>query len=171
MRARPDGTTLLFNASIHVVVPLINRNVTFDVLNDFSHISLVADGPLLVSTHPSVPAATLTEFFALAKAEPGKYPFATTGLGSAGHLCVELLKMRTGATQEVVAYRGGGPALADLAAGNIKLIADPMLSSLPLVRAGRIKALSETTKDRTPLAPEVPRGAGRGLGPLEMLVW
>lgn len=170
-RARPDGATLLFNASIHVVVPLINRNVTFDVVNDFTHISLVADGPLIVSTHPSVPARTLGEFFAAAKAEPERYAFGTTGLGSAGHLCVELLKMRAGATREVVAYRGGGPALADLAAGNIHLLADPMLSSLPLVKAGRIKALAVTTKERTPLAPDVPTVAESGMEPLEMVSW
>lgn len=170
-RSRPDGATLLFNASIHVVVPLINKNVTFDVVNDFTHIALVADGPLLVSTHPSVPARTLGEFFALAQKEPDRYAFATTGLGSAGHLCVELLKMRTGVTREVVAYRGGGPALADLAAGNIHLLADPMLSSLPLVKAGRIKALAVTTKDRTPLAPDVPTVAESGMEPLEMVSW
>jgi tripartite tricarboxylate transporter family receptor len=168
MRARPDGTTLLFNASIHVVVPLINRNVTFGVVNDFSHISLVADGSLLVSTHASLPARTLGEFFARAKQEPERYPFATTGLGSAGHLCVELLKMRAGVSREVVAYRGGGPALAELAAGNLHLLADPMLSSLPLVKAERIKALAVTTKDRTPLAPEVPTVAESGMEPLEM---
>ena len=171
MRARPDGATLLLNASIHVVVPLINKNVTFDVVNDFTHISLVADGPLIVTTHPSVPARTLGEFFDLAKKEPERYALGTTGLGSAGHLCVELLKMRAGVSREVVAYRGGGPALADLAAGNIHLLADPMLSSLPLVKAGRIKALAVTTKERTPLAPDVPTVAESGMEPLEMVSW
>ena len=171
MRAKPDGTTLLLNASIHAVVPLINRNVAFDVVNDFSHISLVADGPLIVTTNPSVPARTLGEFFALARAEPERYALGTTGLGSAGHLCIELLKMRAGVTREVVAYRGGGPALADLAAGNIQLLADPMLSSLPLVKAGRTKALAVTTRERTPLAPEVPTVAESGMEPLEMVSW
>lgn len=171
MRARPDGATLLLNASIHVVVPLINRNVTFDVVRDFSHIALVADGPLLVTTHPAVPAATLGEFFALARAEPARFNFATTGYGSAGHLCVELLKLRTGLVNEVVAYRGGGPALADLAAGTIHLLADPMLSSLPLVRGGRLKALAVTTAERSALAPEVPTVAESGMAPLEMVSW
>jgi tripartite-type tricarboxylate transporter receptor subunit TctC len=171
MRARPDGATLLLNASIHVVVPLINKNVTFDVVNDFTHISLVADGPLIVTTNPSVPARTLGEFFTLARAEPERYALGTTGLGSAGHLCIELLKMRAGVTREVVAYRGGGPALADLAAGNIQLLADPMLSSLPLVKAGRTRALAVTTKERTPLAPEIPTVAESGMEPLEMVSW
>lgn len=171
MRARPDGTTLLLNASIHVVVPLINRNVTFDVVEDFTHISLVADGPLIVTTHPSVPASNLREFFDLVRANPSRFNFATTGYGSAGHLCIELLKLRTGVKNEVVAYRGGGPALADLAAGNIHLLADPMLSSLPLVRGGRAKALAVTTRERTPLAPDIPTVAESGLEPLEMVSW
>lgn len=171
MRARPDGATLLLNASIHVVVPLINRNVTFDVVRDFSHIALVADGPLLITTNPSVPAATLGEFFALVRAEPTRFNFATTGYGSAGHLCVELLKLRAGVANEVVAYRGGGPALADLAAGTIHLLADPMLSSLPLVRGGRLKALAVTTAQRSALAPEVPTVAESGMAPLEMVSW
>ncbi|HYZ34740.1 MAG TPA: tripartite tricarboxylate transporter substrate binding protein [Crenalkalicoccus sp.] len=171
LRAPPDGATLLLNASIHVVVPLINRHVTYDVVEDFSHISLVADGPLLVSSNPAVPATTLGEFFALVRADPGRFSFATTGYGSAGHLCIELLKMRAGVGNEVVAYRGGGPALADLAAGNIHLIADPMLSSLPLVRAGRARALAVTTAARSPLAPDVPTVAESGMEPLEMVSW
>jgi tripartite-type tricarboxylate transporter receptor subunit TctC len=171
MRAQPDGATLLLNASIHVVVPLINPNVTFDVVNDFSHISLLAEGPLLVLTHPSVPANTLAEFFELVRKDPRRYNFATTGLGSAGHLTVELLKQRAGVSSEVVAYRGAGPALADLAAGNVQLLADPILSALQLVRGGRAKALAVTTRARTPLAPEIPTVAESGLEPLEMVSW
>ncbi|WP_372622248.1 Bug family tripartite tricarboxylate transporter substrate binding protein [Falsiroseomonas sp.] len=171
MRAPPDGATLLLNASIHVVVPLINSNITFDVVNDFSHIALLAEGPLLVLTHPSVPANTLGEFFALVRQDPRRYNFATTGLGSAGHLTVELLKQRAGVSSEVVAYRGAGPALADLAAGNIHLLADPILSALQLVRGGRAKALAVTTRQRTPLAPEIPTVAESGLDPLEMVSW
>lgn len=171
LRAPPDGMTLLFNASIHVVVPLINRNVTYDVLEDFSHIALIADGPLLVTTHPSVPASTLGEFFAAMRADPRRFNLATTGLGSAGHLCLELLKEQAGVTGDIVAYRGAGPALADLAAGNIQLLADPIFSSLPLVRAGRIKALAITTEARSPLAPEVPTVAESGMAPLVMGSW
>ena len=140
-------------------------------MNDSTPISLVADGPLLVTTHPSVPADSLRAFFDLVRADPGRFNFATTGYGSAGHLCVELLKLRAGVRNEVVAYRGGGPALADLAAGNIHLLADPMLSSLPLVRAGRARALAVTTAARSPLAPEVPTVAESGMEPLEMVSW
>jgi tripartite-type tricarboxylate transporter receptor subunit TctC len=171
LRARPDGATLLLNASIHVVVPLINRNVTFDVVRDFTQISLVADGPLIVTTHPSVPAGTLREFFDRVRADPGRLVFATTSYGSAGHLCLELLKLRAGVRQEVVAYRGAAPALADLAAGNVHLLADPILSSLPLVRAGHIKALAVTSAERTPLAPEIPTVAESGMEKLEMPTW
>jgi len=171
MRSRPDGYTLLVNASIFVVVPLINRNVTFDVVNDFTQIALLADGPLIVSTHPSVPANTLKEFFELVRKDPNRYNFATTGHGSAGHLAVEFLRRQAGLSNEVAAYRGAGPALTDLTAGTIHFLADPMLSSLPLVRGGRIKPLAVTSLRRTPLAPEIPTVAESGMEPFEMLSW
>ncbi len=170
-RAKPDGYTLLLNASIHVVVPLINANITFDVLNDFSHVSLVADGPLIVTTHPSVPANTLKEFFDLVRKDPGKYNFCTSGYGSAGHLAVERLKMMAGVNNEVVAYRGGGPALSDMMAGVVQLMADPMLSSLPLVKGGQLKALAVTSPMRSPLAPEVPTIVESGMEPFDIASW
>ncbi|MCC7425636.1 MAG: tripartite tricarboxylate transporter substrate binding protein [Alphaproteobacteria bacterium] len=171
LRSRADGYTLLLNASIHVVTPLINRNVTFDVINGFTHVSLVADGPLMVTTHPSVPASNLREFFDLVRREPDKFNFATTGFGSAGHLALEFLKRQAGVPNEIAAYRGAGPALNDLVAGTIHILADPMLSSLPLVRGGRLKPLAVTSLARSPLAPEVPTVAESGMQAFEMLSW
>lgn len=170
-RAAPDGYTVLFNASIHVVQPLINSNVSFDVVNDFTHIAEVAEGPLLVTTHPSVPANTLKEFFDAMKADPSRYTIATSGLGSAGHLTVEFLKQKAGIDTTIVAYRGAGPALNDLVGGHIHLLADPMLSSLPNVNAGKLKALAVTTAKRTALAPTVPTVAESGMPPFEMVSW
>lgn len=171
MRSPADGYTLLLNASIHAVVPLINKNITYDVVNDFSHIGLVAEGPLIVSTSPKVPANTLREFFALVKQAPDKYNFCTSGYGSAGHLAVEQLKIMAGVTNEVVTYRGAGPALTDLAAGTVQLMADPFLSSLPLVKGGQIKALAVTSKARSPLAPEIPTIAESGMDPFDIVSW
>ena len=170
-RATTDGYTLLFNASIHVVQPLINSNVHYDVVKDFTHVAMVAAGPLLVTTHPSVPAHNLKEFFDTLKADPKRYTLATTGLGSAGHLTVEFLKQQAGIDTPILAYRGGGPALNDLVGGHIHLLADPMLSSLPNVMSGRLKPLAVTSARRTPLAPEVPTIAENGLPPFEMLSW
>lgn len=171
VKADPDGYTLLLNASIHVVTPLINKNVPFDVMNDFTHIAGVAAGPLLVLTNPSIKANNLKDFFAEVKADPEGFNFATSGYGSAGHLAVEALKAEAGVDIDVVTYKGAGPALTDLIGGQIQLMADPMLSSLPHVKAGRLKALAVTSLKRSPLAPDVPTVEESGMKPLEMLSW
>lgn len=170
-RADPDGYTLLFNASIHVVQPLINPNVKYDVINDFTHIALVASGALLVSAPPTVPAKTLSEFFDQLKADPKRYTLATSGQGSAGHLTIEFLKQQAKVDTPVVAYRGAGPVLNDLVGGHVHLTADPMLSSLPNVQAGKLKAFAVTSAKRSALAPDVPTIAENGLPPFEMLSW
>lgn len=171
VKATADGYTLLFNASIHVVTPLLNKNVAFDVMNDFTHIGEVAAGPLLVMTNPSVKANTLKEFFAEVKANPDDFNFATSGYGSAGHLTVEVLKHQAGIDTEVVAYKGASPALTDMIGGQVQLMADPVLSSLPHVKAGRLKALAITSLKRSALAPDVPTVEESGMAPLEMLSW
>jgi tripartite-type tricarboxylate transporter receptor subunit TctC len=170
-RSAGDGYTLLFNASIHVIQPLINANIKYDVVKDFSHVALVAEGPLLVMTHPSVPVKNLKEFFAAVNADPKKYTIATTGLGSAGHLTVEYLKLQAKVTAPTLPYRGAGPALNDLVGGHIHLLADPMLSALPNVKAGKLKALAVTTARRTPLAPDVPTVAENGMPAFDMVSW
>ncbi|SFU19070.1 tripartite tricarboxylate transporter substrate binding protein [Mesorhizobium sp. YR577] len=171
VKAAPDGYTLLLNASIHVVTPLINKNVPFDVQNDFTHIAGIAAGPLLVVTNPSIKANTLKGFFAEVKADPDSFNFATSGYGSAGHLAIEALKEEAGIDIDVVTYKGAGPALTDMIGGQIQLMADPMLSSLPHVKAGRLKPLAVTSLKRSPLAPEIPTVEESGMRPLEMLSW
>ncbi len=171
VKSAPDGYTLLLNASIHVVTPLINKNVPFNVVDDFTHVAHVAAGPLLISTHPSVPAKTLREFFDLMKKDPDKYNLITSGAGSAGHLATEALKKQAGIEAEVVAYKGAGPALNDLIGGQVHLMADPMLSSLPHVKSGRLRALAVTSAARTPLAPDVPTVAESGMQAFDMVSW
>ncbi|MDH7797099.1 MULTISPECIES: tripartite tricarboxylate transporter substrate binding protein [unclassified Beijerinckia] len=171
VKSTPDGYTLLFNASIHVVTPLINKKVPYDVINDFTSIAGVAAGPLIISTPPSTKANTLKEFFAAVKADPDSFNFATSGYGSAGHLTIEFLKTQTGVDTDVVSYKGAGPALSDLMGGQVQLMADPMMSSLPHVKSGRLKALAVTSAKRSPLAPDVPTVAESGLPALEMLSW
>jgi tripartite-type tricarboxylate transporter receptor subunit TctC len=170
-KAEPDGYTLLLNASIHVVTPLINKNVPFDVLNDFTHIAGIAAGPLLVVTPTSTKANTLKEFFEEVKADPEGFNFATSSYGSAGHLAVEVLKAQAGVDTDVVTYKGAGPALTDLMGGQVQLMADPMLSSLPHVKAGRLKALAVTSLKRSALAPEIPTVEESGMQPLDMVSW
>jgi tripartite-type tricarboxylate transporter receptor subunit TctC len=170
-RANPDGYTLMLTASIHVVTPFLRKTMPYDVVEDFTPITLVAAGPLLVSTTPNVPANTLEEFFDLVRKDPGKYTFATSSFGSAGHLAIELLKRDAGLNTLVVAYKGGGPALTDLMSGTVQLIADPMVSSLPLAKAGNIKALAVTSLKRIAIAPEIPTVAESGMKALDFASW
>ena len=170
-KASADGYTLMLTASIHVVTPFLRKTMPYDVVTDFTPITLVASGPLLVSTTPSVPANTLAEFFDLVRKDPGKYTFATSSFGSAGHLAIELLKRDAGVETLVVAYKGGGPALNDLMSGTVQLIADPMLSSLPLAKAGNIKALAVTSTKRVAIAPEIPTVAESGMKGFDFASW
>jgi tripartite-type tricarboxylate transporter receptor subunit TctC len=170
-RANPDGYTLMLTASIHVVTPFLRKTMPYDVVADFTPITLVASGPLLVSTTPNVPANTLGEFFDLVRKDPQKYTFATSSFGSAGHLAIELLKRDAGVKTLVVAYKGGGPALTDLMSGTVQLIADPMVSSLPLAKAGNIKALAITSLKRIAIAPEIPTVAESGMKALDFASW
>jgi tripartite-type tricarboxylate transporter receptor subunit TctC len=155
-KAAPDGYTLLLSASIHVINPFLYKSVPYDVVKDFTPVSLLADGPLIVSTTPSVPASNLKEFFDLVRKEPTKYTFGTTSVGSASHLAIELLKRDAGLDTLVVPYKGTAPALTDLVSGQIQLLADPMLSSLPLAQTGKIKALGITSLKRMDVAPDIP---------------
>ncbi|MDC7786617.1 tripartite tricarboxylate transporter substrate binding protein [Rhodoplanes sp. TEM] len=170
-KAQPDGYTLLLQASIHVVSPFLFKNVPYDVVKDFTPITLVAAGPLIVSTSPNVPAKNLKEFFDLVRKDPSKYTFATSSFGSAGHLAVELLKREAGVDALVIAYKGAGPMLTDLMSGQIQLIADPALSSVPLAQSGKIKALAVTSLKRTASAPEIPTVEESGMKPLDFVSW
>jgi tripartite-type tricarboxylate transporter receptor subunit TctC len=170
-KAEPDGYTLLLTASIHVTTPFLFKNMPYDVVKDFTPISLVADGPLVVSTAPNVPANNLKDFFDLVRKNPDRYTFATSGFGSAGHLAIELLKRQAGVNTPVITYKGAGPMLNDLMASQIQLIADPMLSSLPLAQNKSIKALAITSLARVPSAPDIPTVAESGMDKLEFSSW
>jgi tripartite-type tricarboxylate transporter receptor subunit TctC len=170
-RSAPDGYTLLLTASIHVITPFLSKTIPYDVVKDFTPVSLVASGPLLVSTTPGVAANDLKTFFALVRENPAKYTFATSSYGSAGHLAVELLKREAKLDTLVIPYKGAGPMLNDLVGGQIQLVADPMLSSLPLARGGKIKALAVTSLKRVAAAPEIPTVAESGMADFELASW
>jgi tripartite-type tricarboxylate transporter receptor subunit TctC len=170
-KAPADGYVLMLTASIHVITPLLAKNVPYDVVRDFAPISLVATGPLLVSTTPGIAAGNLKDFFALVRKEPGKFTFATSSFGAAGHLAVELLKRDAGLDTLLIAYKGAGPMLTDLMSGQVQLVADPMLSSLPLAQTGKIKALAVTSLKRVAAAPEIPTVAESGMNGFELVSW
>jgi tripartite-type tricarboxylate transporter receptor subunit TctC len=170
-KAQPDGYTLMLTASIHVITPFLSKSMPYDVVKDFAPISLLAVGPLIVSTAPGVPARNLRDFFDLVRKSPDKYTFATSSFGSAGHLAVELLKRDAGVDTLVIAYKGAGPMLTDVMSGQVQLVADPILSSLPLAQSGKIKALAVTSARRVPAAPEIPTVAESGMTGFDFVSW
>ena len=170
-KAAADGYTLMVSASVHVINPFLYSNIPYDAVKDFTPVSLLAIGPLIVSTTPKVPANNLKDFFDLVRKDPQKYTFGTTSIGSASHLAIELLKRDAGIDTLVIAYKGTGPALTDLMSGQIQLLADPMLSSLPLAQAGKIKALGLTSLKRSAAAPEIPTVEESGMKGFEFVSW
>jgi len=170
-KAAPDGYTLMVSASVQVINPFLYKSVPYDVVHDFTPVTLLAEGPLIVSTTPSVPANNLKDFFALVRKDPQKYTFGGTSLGSAGHLAIELLKHDAGLDTLVITYKGTAPALTDLMSGQIQLLADPMLSSLPLAQSGKIKALGLTSLKRAAAAPEIPTVEESGVKGFAFVSW
>ena len=155
-RSAPDGYTFLFAADPVETLHLVMKSVQFDLERDFAPVTQVTTQPLAIAVHVSVPAKTLQEFVALAKANPGKFSFAHSGLGSGQHLTCELFKKLAGIDMVQVPYRGGAPAVQDLVAGQIPVAC---LGSTPLIphhKAGRIRILAFTSKERFPTMPDVP---------------
>jgi len=170
-KAAPDGNTLLVSASTFIVNPLVSaQKAPFEPMKDFTHLALLAKGPVLLITNPGY-GATLREFVERAKASPDKYNFATGGYGSAGHLAAEAFKLRAGLKIPVVLYKGTAPAFADLMGGEISGLFDPLVTSLPLAKGGKVLALALAAPKRSPLAPDVPTVAEAGIPDFEFYTW
>ncbi len=170
-RATPDGYTLLVNPSIHVILPSLVAKMPYDAVKDFSHVTILASVPLLFLVAPSLPAKTVKEFIAYAKANPGKLNFASSSSGSSSHLAGEQLKSMIGVDMQHVPYKGSTPALTDVVAGQVQLMFDSTPSSMPFVKSGRLRALAVTTAKRTQAAPEVPTMAEAGMPGFEQSNW
>jgi tripartite-type tricarboxylate transporter receptor subunit TctC len=155
-RSAPDGYTILFAADAITTLPLVVRNLPFDLLRDFAAVTQVTTQPLAVAVHTSVPARTIQELVAYAKSNPGKLSFGHSGTGTGQHMSGELLKKLAGIDIVHVPYKGGGPAVQDLIGGQVPM---GVLGSTPLIphhKAGRIRILAFTSKDRFPPMPEIP---------------
>ena len=167
-----DGYTILMGAvATHAINPTLYASIPYDPVRDFAPITQVASTPNVLVVNPAVPATTLREFIAYAKANPGKLNFGSGSTGSAGHLAGELFKTMTGVEMTHVPYKGAAPAMNDLVGGQIQLMFDNLASSLGQVRAGKVRALAVTTASRTPLAPELPTIAEAGLPGFDISTW
>ena len=163
-RATPDGYTLMIATSSLAINPSLYPNVGYDPRKDFAPVGLIASSSNVVLVHPSVPAKSIAELIALAKREPGKLTFASTGTGSSVHLAAELFAGMAGVKINHVPYKGSGPALNDLIGGHVALMFGTMASAVGLVRDGsKVRALAVTGGKRSPLFPELPTVAEAGL--------
>ena len=170
-RAAPDGHTFLFNTmSVHTMNHALFASMPFDGVKDFSPIAMLAYVTNTMIVHPSVPANTVKEFIAYAKANPGKITYASSGPGSTNHLCAALLEKMAGIQMVHVPYRGGAPAVADTVGGQTQLFFTAGTQSLPHVKAGRLRLLAVTERKRSPFLPDVPTVA-ETLPGYEMAVW
>ncbi|MBI3937419.1 MAG: tripartite tricarboxylate transporter substrate binding protein [Betaproteobacteria bacterium] len=155
-RAAPDGYTLLMAYGSHVINPTLYPRLPYDTVKDFAPITQVALQPQLVNIHPSLPAKTVKELIALAKARPGQLNYASAGSGSGGHLATVLFEMMGGIKMTHVPYKGSAPAMFDLIAGNTQLMIVTLITSLPHVRSGKTRAIAITSPKRSPVLPNIP---------------
>lgn len=154
--AKPNGYTLLFSASTFTTTPLTMSTAPYDVVKDFSPVALVAKAPLAVAVRKGLPANDINGLLAHAKANPGKLTFAIGSAGSAGNLASELLKRAGGIDYLIVPYKGSSPAYQDLLGERIDAFIDPILGSTAYAKAGQLKVLAVTSKERVPSMPSVP---------------
>jgi tripartite-type tricarboxylate transporter receptor subunit TctC len=155
-KSAPDGYTWLFATGQNTVNPSIMKKVPHDIVNDFAPVSLIFHAAYMLTVHPAVPAKSVQELIALARAQPDKLNFGSGGTGSAAHLSAELLKMATGIRMVHVPYKGMGLALADLLGGQLDLIFPAIASGVPYHRSGRLRGLAVTSPRRHPSVSELP---------------
>jgi tripartite-type tricarboxylate transporter receptor subunit TctC len=161
--AAPDGYTLgVATVSTHVVNPVVQHELRYDPLQDFTLVSQIAAVPNVLSVHPSVPARTMAEFVRYAREHPGKLNYGTPGVGSLGHLTGETFKYSAHVDLTHVPYRGAGPALNDTLAGQVQVLFDNLPSSLPHIKAGRLRALAVASDRRVASLADVPTFAELG---------
>lgn len=171
-KATPDGHTILMGAvATHAINPSLYAAMPYDAAKDFIAVTQVASTPNVLVVNPQVPAKSVSELVAHARAKPGGLNYGSGSTGSAGHLAGELFNSLAGVRMVHVPYKGAPAAMQDLIAGRVDLMFDNLASSLTQVKAGRIRALAVTTAKRTPLAPDLPTLAESGLPGFDISTW
>jgi tripartite-type tricarboxylate transporter receptor subunit TctC len=156
VKSPPDGYTLLLASSTNTINVTLYDKLSFNFIRDIAPVATISRNTLIMVVHPSMPAKTVPEFIAYAKANPGKINMAAAGTGTAGHITGELFKMMTGINTVHVPYRGQAPALADLLAGQVQAYFAPTTGAISYIKAGQLRALAVTTATRSEALPDIP---------------
>ena len=162
-KSAPDGYTLLAMANTFATVPLIVANPGYEPLKDFTGVTLTCLVPQVLVANPALPATTVKELIALAKARPGQISYASAGNGSTGHMAAELFNRQAGVKMLHVPYKGNSQALVDVIGGQVLMMYDQVSTSAPNIKAGKLRALAVTSRKRSPLLPDVPTVDESGL--------
>ena len=170
-RAPADGYTIMITSASHALNPALHGKVNYHPVNDFAAISMAISFPFVLAVTNSLPITNVTGLIAAAKAQPGKLAFASSGVGSTTHLAGEVFKSLTGVDMVHVAYKGGGPALTDVMAGQVPLTFATALETLPQVRAGKLRGLAVSSARRSAAAPELPTIAEAGVPGYDVTGW
>ncbi len=170
-KANPDGYSVLLSSIGPMAINASLYKMPYDIVADFAPITYTGNVTNLLVVHPSVAATSVKELIALAKAQPGKLTFGSSGTGGAPHMAVELFRILAGVNVVHVPYKGGGPAMADLVGGQISGSFASMPSSIPFVRAGKLRALAVTAPKRSPAEPQVPTISEAGIPGFAVLDW
>ncbi len=171
-RAEPDGYTVLMGTvATHAINPALYTKMPYDPVKDFAPVSLLVNVPNVVVVNPSLGVKSVAELIALLKANPGKYEYASSGIGTPLHLSGALFESMAGVKMVHVPYKGAGPALLDLVGGQVKIMFDNLPSSIGQIRKGGVVGLAVTTKDRSPATPDMPTVSESGLPGYETYSW
>ncbi|HWI14928.1 MAG TPA: tripartite tricarboxylate transporter substrate binding protein, partial [Burkholderiales bacterium] len=170
-KAPPDGYTLFMISNTHFVSAALYKKLAYDSLNDYTPISQITSAPNVLVIHPSLPAKSVKELIALAKAKPGQINYASSGNGSTQHLTGALFCKMAGINMTHIPYRGSGPVTADLLAGQVTVGFPGIAGMLPHIKSGKLRALGVTSAKRSPELPDVPTIAEAGVKGFEMVAW
>jgi tripartite-type tricarboxylate transporter receptor subunit TctC len=170
-RAAPDGYTFLFTSASYTFAPSLYKDLAYDAIKDFKPITMFASATLVLAVHPSMPVLSLKELLALARKRPGEIHYASAGVGSNIHMTTELFKYMAKINLVQVPYKGGGPATVGLISGEAQVLISSILSVIPHMRSGRMRALAVTTKERSPILPDLPTINEAGVPGYDKTVW
>jgi tripartite-type tricarboxylate transporter receptor subunit TctC len=171
-RAEPDGHTIgLMSVSTHGTNPAVHKNLPYDVIRDFTPITKLLSFPGVIAVNPRFPARTLADFLRVLKSAPGRYSYASSGNGGATHLAMELFKLRTGVFITHIPYRGSGPALNDVIAGQVEILWDALPSALPYIKSGQLVPIGLAAAQRSAQLPDLATFTELGVKDYEPDLW